>query len=152
VAENNVQVNPSTLVGATAGSWFIDVADFEFAIKGTTIPTAFIGDSEANYIGLVGRIVGFDGIAFVKRESTVPTTIYSTASKTLKACFTWNGSSLKLFVDGVKVYDNNSFANFAAWDMLQLNYASREAQYKLNQTLLFPTQISDAQAIELTAL
>jgi hypothetical protein len=151
VAENNVQVNPSTLVGATAGSWFIDVADYEFAIKGTTLGTTWIGDAESNNIGFVARTVGFDGIIFAKRESSTSTIIYNTASKTLKACFTWNGSSLKLFVDGVKVYDNNSFANFAAWDTFQLNYATREAQYNLNQTLLFPTQISDADAIALTA-
>jgi hypothetical protein len=151
VAENNVQVNPSTLVGATTGSWFIDVEDFEFVNIGTIIPTTFIGDSETDYIGLAARTVGFDGIVFVKRESGTTTTIYSTANKTLKAFFSWNGANLKLFVDGVKVYDNNSFANFAAWDIFQLNYSTREAQYKLNQTLLFPTALTDNQAIQLTA-
>jgi hypothetical protein len=151
VAENNVQVNPSTLVGATTGSWFIDVEDFEFVNIGTIIPTTFIGDSETNYIGLTASTVGFDGIVFVKRESGTTTTIYSTANKTLKAFFSWNGANLKLFVDGVKVYDDNSFANFAAWDIFQLNYATREAQYKLNQTLLFPTALTDDQAIQLTA-
>jgi hypothetical protein len=151
VAENNVQVNPSTLVGATTGSWFIDVEDFEFVTIGTIIPTTFIGDSETDYIGLTARTVGFDGIVFVKRESGTTTTIYSTANKTLKAFFSWNGANLKLFVDGVKVYDDNSFANFAAWDIFQLNYATREAQYKLNQTLLFPTALTDDQAIQLTA-
>ena len=150
-ADNNVQVNPSTLVGATAGSWFMDVADYEFEIKGTTLASSWIGDGEADFIGFTGRTGGFDGLVFTKRQSNTSTTIFATASKTLKACFTWNGSSLKLFVDGVKVYDNNSFANFAAWNNFQLNYATREASYKLNQTLLFPTQLSDADAIALTA-
>lgn len=152
LADNNVQVNPSTLVAATAGSWFMDVANYEFEIKGTTLGTSWIGDNEGNFIGFTGRTSGYNGVIFAKRESNTATTIFSTTSKTLKACFTWSGSNLKLFVDGVKVYDNNSFSNFAAWDIFQLNYATREASYKLNQAALFRAALTDAQCIQMTTL
>jgi hypothetical protein len=92
-------------------------------------------------------------IHFVKEESNVVTTLYSfTPTQKHKACFVWSGTSLKLFVDGVKRYDDGSFVQPTNWDEFVFNFSGREAQQTLNQTLLFPTALTDAQAIELTSL
>jgi hypothetical protein len=147
-------LNPQTLLGATQGSWFADIQDFRFEVTGTTTPSVYVGYNASNYLAIVARAAGNDvNIVFAKRESGTATTLYTEVapSGATKFCFTWNGTSLKLFVNGSKVYDDNSFAGFIAWDDLELNNDARPANYRLNQTLLFPTQISDADAIALTA-
>ena len=146
--------NPQALLGATTGSWFADIQDFRFQITGTTSPSVYIGYNTSNYLGLAARVAGNDSdLIFAKRESGTTNNLYTEVapSGATKFCFTWSGTSLKLFVNGSKVYDDNSFAGFITWDDFELNEGSRAANYRMNQTLLFPTQISDADAIALTA-
>ena len=147
-----ISKNPSAFLGANTGSWFIDVEDYEFQIKGTNDPTTYIGDSTSNFIGFSAKVAAYNGIVITKRESGTVTIIFQNPLKSLKACFVWNGTSLKLFINGSNVYTNNSFANFAAWDTFELNNSSRPASYNCNSSVLFPTAISDAEAITLTTV
>jgi hypothetical protein len=147
-----VSLNPQTLLGATTGSWFIEIEDITFEAVTTTVPTNYIGDNASNLLGYEARGATNKLIHFVKEESNVVTTLYSfTPTQKHKACFVWSGTSLKLFVDGVKRYDDGSFVQPTNWDEFKFNNAPREAQQTLNQTLLFPTALTDDQAIELTA-
>jgi hypothetical protein len=147
-----ISKNPSSFLGSNIGTWFIDVEDYEFQIKGTNDPTTYIGDSTSNYIGFNAKTPAYDGIVISKRESGTLTIIYQNALKSLKACFVWNGTSLKLFVNGSNVYTNNSFANFTSWDTFELNNSSRPASYKCNLSLLFPTALTDQECINLTTI
>ena len=149
---DEISKNPSAFLGANTGSWFIDVEDYEYEIKGTNTPTTYIGDSISNYIGFSARVAAYNGIVITKRESGTVTTMYQNPLKSLKACFVWNGTSLKLFINGSNVYNDNSFANFAAWDTFELNNSSRPAAYNCNSSVLFSTAISDAEAINLTTV
>jgi hypothetical protein len=149
---DNTSLNPATLLGATVGSWYSEIDDITFETIVTSVPTNFIGDDSANLLGYEARGGTTKLIHFVKEESNAVTTLYSfTPTGKHKACFVWSGTSLKLFVDGVKRYDAGSFVQPAAWDQFQYNFSGREAQQYLNQTLLFPTALSDADAIALTA-
>ena len=147
------ELNPSTLLGATTGSWYIEIDDLTFQVITTTVPTNYIGDNTSNLLGYEARASNNKTIYFVKEESNVVNTLYSfTPTTKHKACFVWNGTTLKLFVDGVKRYDAGGFTQPANWDELKFNSSSREAQQTINQTILFPTALTDTQAIELTTL
>lgn len=149
---DNTSLNPATLLGATTGSWYSEIDNITFEFSGTSVPTNYIGGDATNLLGYEARSGNNKLIHFVKEESNAVTTLYSfTPTGKHKACFVWSGTSLKLFVDGVKRYDAGSFVQPAAWDEFQYNFSGREAQQYLNQTLLFPTALSDADAIALTA-
>ena len=150
-AADGTQINPTSFLSADEGSWYVDLKNLEFSIKGTSLPTYFLGDSDSRCIGFIARAVGSDTIQICKREGASAIELYTTPTNAAKVCFTWNGSNLKVFVDGVKQYDDNSFANFTNWDVLIFNYSSRAALIEMNQNTLFPTQLTDAEAIALTA-
>jgi hypothetical protein len=151
--EDNTIINPSSLVGATQGSWFFELDDLSFEVTGTSVPTNWIGYNVSNCLAIECRANNQPkNIYFVKEENNVVTTLATKEiSTTLKACFVWNGTSLKCFVDGEKVYDAGGFTQPIAWSTFEFNSSGREAQQTLKQTLLFPTAISDADAIALTA-
>jgi len=147
-----ISKNPSSFLGSNIGTWFIDVENYEFQIKGTNDPTTYIGDSTSDYIGFAAKTPAYDGIVITKRESGTVSIIYQNNLKSLKACFVWNGTSLKLFINGSNVYNNNSFANFASWDTFELNNSTRPASYKCNSSFLFPTALTDQECINLTTI
>lgn len=152
VADNAI-INPSSLVGATQGSWFFELDNLSFGVTGVSAPTNWIGFNVSNCLAIEARGSGeTKNIYFVKEESNTVTTLSTKEiSTTLKACFVWSGTSLKCFVDGAKVYDAAGFTQPSAWSTLEFNSSGREAQQTLKQTLLFSTAISDADAIALTA-
>ena len=149
---DNTIIDPSSLVGATQGSWFFELDDLSFEVTGTSVPTNWIGYNVSNCLAIEGRAAGqTKNIYFVKEESNIVTTLATKQiSTTLKACFVWNGTSLKCFVDGVKVYDVGGFTQPIAWGTFEFNSNGREAQQTLKQTLLFPTAITNQEAIDLT--
>ena len=148
-------VNPQNLLDATEGSWFVNFADMSFDISGTSGPSVYIGYNQSNYLGITNRSLGnVNQVLFCKRESGNIANLHTIISQSGndKFCFTWNGSNLKLFVNGTKVYDDDNFANFIVWDDFVLGNDARTPQYELKQTLLFSTQITDQEAIDLTTI
>ena len=149
-----MNLNPATMLGSNVGSWYLELDDLTFEITGTTVPTIYLGNDSNENLALVARATGNNKFVFlVKEEAGTSITIHSfTFSSLTKIMFVWNGSTLKAFVNGSQVYSANDFANFSNWDDFTFNRTSREALIELNQTMLFPTALTDQEAIDLTTI
>lgn len=151
---NYMSVTPTDLLGSTTGSWFMELDDMTFEITGTSVPTIYLGDDLSNCLALEARASGQNKtIYLVKEESGTVTTLHSfTISGTTKFCFVWDGTTLKVFVDGVEEYSSTSFTQPTNWDTFVYNHTGREAFSEINSVLLFPTALTDDEAIALTTI
>jgi hypothetical protein len=77
---------------------------------------------------------------------------YSPASNASgKVCFTYNGTTAKVFVNGVLAGQYTANANWANKTTLNFTYNATQKN-NINQILLFPSVLTEAQAKELTTL
>lgn len=149
VVENAVKNGVSSLIGQTAGTLFIDVdlngtisADQQWleVNDGTT--------SNRMYIGLYSiyslfRVV-YGGTEVVNINNTL------SVGNRYKMAMTYENNSVKAFINGAKIGQDLS-ASIPATSTIRLNY-NDNAQIAINTALLFPSVLTEAQAIELTTL
>jgi len=149
-----MDVTPTNLLGSTTGSWFMELDDMTFEITGTSVPTIYLGDDTNNCLALEAIASGQNKtIYLVKEESSTVTALDSfTISGKTKICFVWDGTTLKVFRDGVQRYSATSFTQPTNWDTFVYNHSSRVAFSEINSVILFPTALTDQEAIDLTTL
>ena len=146
-AEQNNLSNINHLIAANQGSWFLDWG----IANSDTRDNSDIGFelSSDNNRDELNFSIGADGNMrmFVRADNNYNQK-YSTINKSGKWCLIWNGTSLKLFQDGLQVYsDENAlvYNNYTTYNMLP------NIQYKLNNTQIFNVALTDAEAIALTS-
>jgi hypothetical protein len=138
----------TSLIGTTQGSWFLD---WEIADSPTRDDSSvgFELSSNDNRDEL-NFSVGADGnMRIFVRADNAYSQKYSTTNKSGKWCLVWNGTSLKLFQDGVEVYSDASALVYNDYTTYE---GHANLQYKVKQILLFPTALTDAECVTLTTL
>ena len=75
-------------------------------------------------------------------------TTFNLTDEEIKVAFSWNGTTLDLWVNGTKEIDAMAFT-FTDMEFLGSNL---DVSYIVQNELIFPTALSDADAIALTTL
>jgi hypothetical protein len=152
VADNLEQGGISSLIGQGSGSLFVDfnltqldefggIVELNATSSGTTTRILLwkntINQLQANFGGM-GSVI--NAAATVGRH---------------KVCITYSASFLKYFLDGVKIGQSVSNVSPTGFNVLSFVHTGGGVSLQkkeINQTLLFKTELTEAQALELTTL
>lgn len=151
VTLNNIYTN--NLITSAGGTWFIElVNNFSLVRDGFGTLTIQTASSLADN-GLIIKTYSSTGptsrLLVVKRIANVETQIYTTLTDRVKIAFDWNGTTADVFVNGVKIVANTSFA---ITNMNYFNASITDVPRYITQMALFPTPLTDAECISLTTL
>lgn len=145
---NNIYTNG--LISAAGGTWFVDLSQ-SLSLTRDTTTSLYIGD---NISGTLGNAINIRNNGSLSRLTINKTVLgilnplYTTLTDNLKIAIKWNGSTADVFVNGSKVVTATSFTT-----TLMENLASGSpVPFYINQMLLAPTPLSDAECIERTTL
>ena len=137
------------LLGSTTGTFFVDMERFNTedrdATGGTFELRSSNGQTELNIdIEASGTTRAFyrDGGSF--------NFMYQSSILRGKFCFIYNGSNLKLYHNGLNQFDYATA--LSANDFSQLVYTGIDGAKLHHQIMLFPTALTDEEAIALTTL
>lgn len=137
------------LLGSTTGTFFVDMERFNTedrdATGGTFELRSSNGQTELNIdIEASGTTRAFyrDGGSF--------NFMYQSSILRGKFCFIYNGSNLKLYHNGLNQF--SSATALSANDFSQLVYTGIDGAKLHHQIMLFPTALTDEEAIALTTL
>ena len=132
--------NASNLIGQSEGTAYIQVKDFSYnpqsvllKLKSSSLVLLSIQTRTTNQIRFEGT--GFDYF-------------YTPTQKNLKIAVRYSSSELVIYINGIKEYEDTSITVNAA-DAIYLNEGGTGFEF-LNETILFPTALTDTQLQELT--
>jgi hypothetical protein len=134
------------IVTSSGGTWFIE---FKNNISYTRDGVGWIQLEEAVGTNLQIRFGNVaNRILILKTISGANSTLYTTTTTTAKILFKWNGITVDVFVNGVKVVTASPFTitNFNTF-----NSTNSDAPRYIQQMALFPTPLSDTDCINLTS-
>jgi hypothetical protein len=84
-----------------------------------------------------------------KRVATIQTQLYVTTTDHVKVALKWNGTTLDVFENGVKVVNATAFTPTI---MEYFGSFGGDVPKYIIESLLFPTPLTDVECIELTTL
>ena len=149
ITRNNIFTNG--LITAAGGTWFVE-------LRNNVVQNS--GYAQAQTFGLGTGVVGASAnnfwlqalngqrISIWKQVAGSATVIRITAANTCKIAIKWNGSTADVFENGVKVV---SATAFTATALEELRTFVTTNTYFINEMALFPTPLTDAQCLALTA-
>jgi len=148
---NNIYTNG--LITAAGGTWFVelrnnisytrDAGSTSLAIS-TTSADVFAGSTGIEILANTG----LNRLSVIKRISGTATTLYLTTTDTVKIAVKWNGTSVDVFVNGIK---QASASSFTTTNMEFLKAFGVDVPKFIQQMTLFPTSLSDDQCVALTS-
>jgi hypothetical protein len=149
ISRGNIFTNG--LITAAGGTWFVDIRNNLSLLADAGGDFLILGVSQ-NIVDNCLRILGSTGTAnrlfIFKRIGGVSTSLYTTTTDTAKIAFKWNGSTLDVFVNGVKVVAATAYTETA----MQNIFTDTKTRKYINSMALFPTPLTDTQCIALTTL
>jgi hypothetical protein len=150
-SRNNLFTN--NIVTASGGTWFVDLSNNLF-IQRSANNGMFIGDTTTINTG--NQLVIRNGspsaparLSIFKYIAGVPSVIFDTTSNNSKIAIKWNGSTVDVFVNGVKTVSSTVFTTTSMQNLIGSGDA---VPIYVNQSSLFPVPMTDAQCIEITTL
>jgi hypothetical protein len=146
-SRNNIYTNG--LISSSGGTWFIQFNNnISYTRDGTQ--RLGIGDntSMSNDSIFFIPIPSLSKLQIYKSVGGTLTFVYETTSTTAKFVIKWNGTTADIFENGTKVVAATSFT---PTNMGFLTNATTGVPVFIQQMALFPTPISDADCISLTA-
>ena len=144
----NVYTN--NLVTASGGAWFIELVDNVELVRDVIGTDLWLGTVNTNSTGdsFSFRNSGatIQRVALKKTISSVESTLYTTTTDDCKLLINWNGTTVDVWENGVKVVSASVFTN-TALEYFEATANSRSNKFK--QNLLFPAPLTDDQIQEL---
>jgi len=146
---SNIRTNG--LISASGGSWLVHITNNESRIRDAGGGGLYLNESDAfngsNGVRIGQTSTGLSQLKVVIYLSGVATT-FNLTDEEIKVAFSWNGTTLDLWVNGTKEIDAMAFT-FTDMEFLGSNL---DVSYIVQNELIFPTALSDADAIALTTL
>jgi hypothetical protein len=143
----------NNFITAAGGTWFVDLSNNTSLIRDSFNVGLFISDSSnsLNNSISIGHVETGSSLRLSIRKtiSAANTIIYTTPINSVKIAIKWNGTSIDVFANGVKVVTASAFA---ITNMNFLGCFAADVPKYINQSILFPTPLSDAECIALTTL
>lgn len=150
ITRNNIFTNG--LITAAGGTWFVELRNNVDLIRAGSSGGIFIntGTVALGGSGFLFRnpTSSSQKISIVKYISGTALTLYDTLTTNVKAAIKWNGSTADVFVNGVKEVSATAFSITA---MENLIAEGNNRNLHINEMALFPTPLTDAQCLALTA-
>ena len=148
ITRNNIYTNG--LITSAGGTWFVELRNNRVLAGDANGDSLHLGVSanvndnciRLNSSTIVGRIIIF------KRIGGVTTNLFGTTTDNVKLAFKWNGSTMDIFQNGIKVVGATSFTET---NMQVITNNVNAVTKFINEMALFPTPLTDAQCIALTA-
>ena len=147
ITRNNIFTNG--LITAAGGTWFVELRN-NMALQrdNTSLTLSLVDTIGFGNNALYFRNAGAGRLLIGKTVAGVTTVnLYATTTDTCKIAIKWNGSTADIFENGVKVVSATAFTGTA---LENLNSAPQVATF-INEMALFPTPLTDAQCLALTA-
>ena len=143
---NNIYTNG--LITASGGSWYVELENNLALTRDNNVAGLYLDQSlGANGFAIRNNAAG-QQLTISKYVASVRSELYTTLTNTVKILINWNGATADVFVNGVKVI-NSSVFTVINMEVLGHTAAIDVPKY-IKAMYLFPTPISDAEAIALT--
>jgi len=148
MTRNNIYTNG--LITAAGGTWFVDFRNNRVYTRDHTGRIG-IGDSNALSNDAITITTGASAgrLTLQKRIATVLTTLYVTTTDACKVVIKWNGSTIDIFENGIKVVSAAAFTP-TVMEFFGTNTSNPNVPYFINSMILYPTPLPDSKCIELT--
>jgi hypothetical protein len=150
VADVAIKTGISSLIGQTQGTLFIETE----AIGLPTVDQYYMAISDGTtsnniYIGFFASIL----VARISNSGSLDVNINASlsANTKYKIAFAYKENDCVLYINGVNSGDDTSTA-IPATSKLSFNDFGNESGYKVNQSVLFPTRLSNSELASLTSL
>jgi hypothetical protein len=147
-SRNNIYTNG--LISASGGTWYVELRNNVAYTRDTGVVGLFLGDTNTGGTNsLAIRTVGSGTcLSISKLVSGSATTIYTTTTDTVKLALKWDGTSVDIFANGVKVVSASSFTT-TLMEFLAHSISGDVPKF-IQAMALYPTPLSDAQCQTLT--
>jgi hypothetical protein len=148
ISRGNIFTNG--LITASGGTWFIDFRSNLSLLADAAGDFLILGVSQSltdNNLRILGSTGTANRLFIFKRIGGVNTSLYTTTTDTAKIAFKWNGSTLDVFVNGVKVVAATAYTETA----MQNIFTDTKTRKYINSMALFPTPITDGECSMLTS-
>jgi hypothetical protein len=146
---NNIFTNG--FITAAGGTWVVDLSN-NLSYSTSAFSAIGIGNTTAlttNSIMLFQLSSGGERVRITKYIAGTPTTLHTTTTSNAKIAIKWNGTTADVFVNGVKVVSGTAFT---PTNMENLNTLNLGMPFQFNQSVLFPTPLTDEECITITTL
>lgn len=143
------------IVTNNGGSWFVELLDTSPMIRNSAGYNFYIGDSNSGFAGNSFNIrnnAGFaENLTIDKHVNGTRTGLADlpNTKTNAKIIITWNGVNANIFLNGVKVISDTSFT---ATNLQFLSLTGADVVKNIKNVMIFPSPLTDAQAIQLTTL
>ena len=139
----------NNLISSSGGTWFVELKNNLSVTNTTTDRGIFIGDTSAGIGNTLSiRRLNAGRLQVTKVVGGSTSLLYTTTTDAVKIAIKWNGTSVDVFENGVKVV---SASAFTTTNMEFLATRSGEEPYQnISQMALWRTPLTDAQCIDLT--
>jgi len=147
ITRNNIFTNG--LITASGGTWFVELRNNRVLTRDGFQTGLSLDDSAfLNSIRITNS--GTQRVSIFLNWGGTSSTAFTTTADNCKLALKFNGSTLDIFQNGVKVVNATTFApNFSL--MQNLRVSPTGIPYFINEIALFPTPLTDAQCLALTA-
>lgn len=151
ITRNNIYTNG--LITSAGGTWFVELSNSRTLTRDGFAQSIGIGNSLT-----LGNVTngfylangsGAQTQAFRKIISGTEITFFTIATGTSKLVVKWNGSTMDVFQNGVKIVNATTFA-ITNMDFL-FGYAQDVPKY-IKSMMLFPKPLTDQECIDMTIL
>ncbi len=143
----------NNFITAAGGTWIVDLSNNLSLSRDAASTSLSISTLSSDvFAGADGfEIRGAIGNRFeiTKRISGTATLLFATTTSNVKIAIKWNGTTADVFVNGVKQVSATAFTTTV---MEFLKSFGADVPKYINQSVLFPTPLSDAECIALTTL
>lgn len=152
ITRSNVFTNG--LITAAGGTWFVEIRNNVAVVRDLSTSGIFLNTGVVSTIGN-GIVLRNPGVSvsrigiFTVVGGALSSNLYTIPTDNAKIAFKWNGTTVDIFVNGVKVVNAASFTPTAMQNLIA--EGSNRAVY-VNEMALFPTPLTDTQCIALTTL
>jgi hypothetical protein len=148
ISRGNIFTNG--LITASGGTWFVDIRSNLSLLADASGDFLILGVSQSlvdNNLRILGSTGTANRLFIFKRIGGVNTSLYTTTTDTAKIAFKWNGSTLDVFVNGVKVVAATAYTETA----MQNIFTDTKTRKYINSMALFPTPLTDGECSMLTS-
>jgi hypothetical protein len=141
------------LITSAGGTWFVEFP-FNDSLIGSTqaqqlgLGTATIVGGTADNIWIATTIGGSRLFIYKQIGGVITGLIQTSVPTNLKLAIKWNGVSMDVFQNGVKIVNGSAFTPTISLDNLRASTV--QTTYYIKSMYLFPTPLTDAECIALT--
>lgn len=139
------------LIGVSGGTWYVELKNNVSYVRDSNAVGLFLADTSdgsTNALAIRNPVTTSSRLVIAKRVSGTLSTLFTTATDSVKIAIKWNGSTADVFVNGNKVVSSEAFSttvmNFLA------NSSVGDVPKFIQVMALYNTPLSDTDCITLT--